>query len=220
MSGGRPAYRGELRHFAEEALRASGLESVGLYTFDSDQRFEGGVILQMPEAFIRAYEITGIAIDPVLAQMRKTGAPCSTLTCLGDRWSQSQLYQRVSGRFGLRGFACLPLYNGRDLSGVLYLGALSDETARRLDPEGLCVLSRHATCASTRLMSRPPAHPRLTARQNDVARLAAEGLANREIAEELGTGEAAVRKHLKALNRLFGTANRTAMSAAWRNGSR
>jgi DNA-binding CsgD family transcriptional regulator len=61
-------------------------------------------------------------------------------------------------------------------------------------------------------------HPHLTPRQDDVARLAAGGLSNREIAEELDTGEASVRKHLKALNQLFGTHNRTAMAAAWRQG--
>ncbi len=219
MFWGRPSYREDLVGYAETALRSSGMESVGLYTFDVDSRFDGGVILAMPDAFIRAYEITGIGIDPVLAHMRDTETPCSTLTCLGERWPHSQLYQRVSGRFGLHGFACLPLYQGTDLSGVLYLGALSAETAARLDPEGLCALSTHATRTSTTLMARPRRHKGLSPRQNDVARLAAEGLTNREIAEELATGEAAVRKHLKALNRVFGTSNRTAMAAAWREGS-
>ena len=58
------------------------MESVGLYVFDDDKSFEGGVILAIPDDFVRAYEITGIGIDPVLAQMRSTGTPCSTRTCL------------------------------------------------------------------------------------------------------------------------------------------
>jgi DNA-binding CsgD family transcriptional regulator len=196
------------------------MESVGLYTFDAAGRFEGGVILGMPRDFVRAYEITGIPIDPVLARMRATGLPCSTQTCLGERWSDSQLYRRVSGRFGLRGFATLPLYRDEALAGVLYLGASEEASAARLDPEGLCGLSVHATRVSTALLGLPRRHPRLTPRQDAVARLAAQGLSNREIAEALRTGEAAVRKHLKALNLLFGVANRTAMAAAWREGAR
>ena len=218
MTPERPVLRTDLVQFAETALRGSGMEFVGLYTFDERQRFEGGVILAMPDAFVRAYEITGIGIDPVLARMRETGAPCSTRTVLGERWTRSQLYRRVSGRFGLHGFACLPLYSGAALSGVLYLGAMSAGTARRLDAEGLCALSAHATRTSTSLMARPRLHPHLSPRQNEVARLAAEGLSNRQIAGALATGEAAVRKHLKALNRVFGTSNRTAMAAAWREG--
>ncbi|QPH56091.1 LuxR family transcriptional regulator [Pontivivens ytuae] len=196
------------------------MQSVGIYLFDDSPWLGRGLILGMPEAFIRAYEITGAPIDPVLARMRETGTPCSTVTCLGERWTGSQLYHRVSGRFGLTGFAALPLYRGEDLSGVLYFGGTDEETVRELDPEGLCRLSAHAARVSTALMALPRCHPRLTPKQDAVARLAADGLSNREIAEELHTGEAAVRKHLKALNRIFDTPNRTAMAAAWRKGAR
>ena len=155
-------------------------------------------------------------IDPVLDTMRRTGAPCSTVTCLGDRWRNSQLYTRVSGRFGLTGFAALPLYREDTLAGILYMGALTEDSARRLSMEGICAMSPHATRISTRLLALPQRDHALTDRQNAVAELAARGLGNAEIAAELGTGEASVRKHLKALNRIYGTTNRTAMAAAWR----
>lgn len=206
----------DLAHVAEHALRASGMDSVGLYIFDKDLRPREGIILGMPAAFSTAYETTGMAIDPILAHLKTTGLPCSTMTCLGARWTSSALYRRVSGRFGLKGFATLPLYRADDLAGILYLGASSRETADRLTLEGVFTLSPHATRTSTRLLSLPERHADLTQRQNDVARLAADGLGNRQIAAALGTGEAAVRKHLKALNRHFGTGNRTAMAAAWR----
>ncbi len=213
-----PVYQREkdLAQVAELALRASGMDSVGLYVFDENLHPTTGVILGMPDAFSRAYEVTGMRIDPVLDHMRRTGAPCSTVTCLGERWTNSQLYQRVSGRFGLTGFATLPLYRADDLAGILYLGTLTEANARRLTPEGMCIMSPHATRASTKLLRLPKRDHRLTERQNDIARLAGRGLSNAEIAEELDTGEAAVRKHLKALNRFFGTSNRTAMAAAWR----
>jgi len=211
-----PQREKDLARVAERALRASGRDSIGLYTFDENRNPKEGIILGMPDAFCRAYEITGIHIDPVLRHMRDTGTPCSTLTHLGDRWTRTELYRRVSGRFGLTGFAALPLFLEDQLAGILYMGASTQENAHRLNLEGICTMSPHATRISTHLLRLPDRHPDLTDRQNDVARLAASGLSNRDIAEALNTGEAAVRKHLKALNRHFGTKNRTAMSAAWR----
>lgn len=214
-----PQRRQDLAEVAEQALRSSGMDSVGLYLLDDDMRPKEGVILGMPDAFSRAYEITGMPIDPVLANVRTSGLPASTVTCLGERWTRCELYKRVSGRFGLTGFATLPLYHHDRLTGVLYLGTLQDRAEKALSLEGLFTMSPHATRISTRLVSLPTRVSGLTARQNDVARLAAEGLSNRDIAEALSTGEAAVRKHLKALNRHFATTNRTAMAAAWRAAS-
>lgn len=208
----------DLRPVAQAALSGSGMDSVGLYPIAPDGRVGAGVILGMPEAFVRAYEVTGMSIDPVLAAVRATGRPASTETCLGPRWTGSQLYLRVSGRFGLRGFATFPLYRGDRLSGVLYFGASAEGTAGRLRPEGLLDLSVFATQVATGLDRLPHLLPRLSPRQRQVAEAAAEGLSNREIAAALGTGEAAVRKHLKALNHAFGTGNRTAMAAAFRRG--
>ncbi|GIX13494.1 MAG: hypothetical protein KatS3mg118_1453 [Paracoccaceae bacterium] len=206
-----------LAHVAEGALRASGMDCAGLYLSGPDGGLRG-VVLGLPEAFAREYQRQGVAIDPVLARVRATGAPASTLVTLGARWTQCQLYRRISGRFGLAGFATFPLYAGDRMSGVLCLGALAAAGARRLDHEGLCTMSPHAMRAAVGLVTLPPRHPRLTRRQNEVAMLAARGLTNRQIAEELGTGTAAVHKHMKELNRLFGTATRTAMAAAWRAG--
>ncbi len=212
--------RQDLAAVAEMALRSAQMDSVGLYLFDENLRATEGVILGMPDDFSRAYEVTGMRIDPVLAELRRSGLPSSTVTCLGERWTRSELYKRVSGRFGLTGFATLPLYHHDRLAGVLYLGTLQEKPLRHLSLEGLFTMSPHATRISTRLLSLPKRAPRLTPRQNDIARLAGEGLSNREIAATLETGEAAVRKHLKALNRHFGATNRTAMAAAWRDAAR
>lgn len=201
---------------AEHALRGAGMDSVGLYVLDDKGQMQG-VILGMPDAFVLAYETQGIPIDPVLGHVRANGTPCSTVVALGARWTSSHLYQRVSGRFGLTGFATFPLYTEDLLTGVLYLGAKTEANARRLDYEGLCGMSAHATSCATRMLRLPKRVAQLTPRQNDVIRLAAEGLTNRQIAARLGTGEAAVHKHLKVLHRHFGTHTRTALAAAWRD---
>lgn len=55
----------------------------------------------------------------------------------------------------------------------------------------------------------PPASARLTPRQADVLRLLARGLANKEIADELGMSPATVRVHVTALFKTLGVENRT-----------
>jgi DNA-binding CsgD family transcriptional regulator len=199
---------------AEAALRGSGMDCIGLYRLDGQGQMEG-VILGMPEAFTCAYETQGIPIDPVLAQVRRSGAPASTLVTLGGRWTTCHLYQRVSGRFGLTGFATFPLYDDMRLSGVLYLGATSQANARRLDYEGLCAMTPHAIRTATRVLRLPRPGPSLSPRQREVARLMAQGLTNRQIAAALATGEAAVHKHMKALHAAFGTHTRAALAVAW-----
>ncbi|MEM6311094.1 MAG: helix-turn-helix transcriptional regulator [Pseudomonadota bacterium] len=206
----------DLAQVAERALRHSGMDSVGLYLFDGALRVVEGVILGMPKAFCDAYEVSGMKIDPVLREMKETGVATSTVTHLGHRWTRSELYRRVSGRFGLAGFAALPLYRNETLSGILYLGTTCEDKQSALDLEGLFTMTPHSARVSTQVMNLPKRRQGLSPRCNDVARLAATGLSNAGIAAQLQTGEAAVRKHLKALNRHFGTTNRTAMAAAWR----
>jgi DNA-binding CsgD family transcriptional regulator len=210
ISGHDPA----LAEVAEAALRGSGMDSVGLYRLDESGRMVG-VILGMPAPFTRAYELQGIPIDPVLAQVRRTGAPASTVVTLGGRWTSCHLYQRVSGRFGLTGFATFPLYDSDRLTGMLYLGAMTPAATRRLDHEGLCAMTPHAIRTATRMLRLPRPAPALSPRQAEVVALAAEGLTNRQIAQALGTGEAAVHKHMKALHAHFGTHTRAALAAAW-----
>lgn len=198
---------------AEAALRGSGMDCVGLYRLGEEGRMDG-VILGMPDAFTRAYETQGIPIDPVLARVRQSGAPASTLVTLGRRWTACHLYQRVSGRFGLTGFATFPLYDDARLTGMLYLGAMNEANARRLDHEGLCAMTPQAIRVATRMMRLPRPTPALSPRQAEVVALAAEGLTNRQIANALGTGEAAVHKHMKSLHAVFNTHTRAALAAA------
>lgn len=207
-----------LDRIAETALRSCGLHDVGIYLLDQSGDLDVGAVAGMPDEFLALYETHGAPVDPILSHMISTQKPCSTVTCLGDRFVASLLYRRVSGRYGLQGFATLPLFEKNVLSGVLFIGATTPAMVSRLDTPGLLDLSVLATKVSTALQSMPRPGPSLTPRQQDVAELAAAGFSNRQIAKRLGSGEASVRKHLKALNRLYGTSNRTAMAAQWRKG--
>jgi two-component system nitrate/nitrite response regulator NarL len=69
--------------------------------------------------------------------------------------------------------------------------------------------SRPPAVTALRPPSVPPPGVRLTPRQEDVLRLVARGLANKEIAEELGMSPSTVRVHVTALFKTLGVENRT-----------
>jgi NarL family two-component system response regulator LiaR len=68
----------------------------------------------------------------------------------------------------------------------------------------------HPTVAG-RLMRRgaPPDAPQLTGREQDVLRLIAEGLANKQIAQRLGIGEKTVKTHVSRVLDKLGVSDRT-----------
>jgi DNA-binding CsgD family transcriptional regulator len=208
-----------LASIVESALRASQMDAIALYRFRSERNrpVETNIGLGMPDAFLRDYENSGARFDPVLAHMQKTGAPsATTMASLNCDWTQGELYRRVSRRYGVLGYAAYPLYDGTEMIGALFFGCIRETSTARLNPDHLLSLSPLATCISTTLIRLPKRSPQLTPRQNDIAHLVAQGLSNRQIALTLATGEAAIRKHLKTLNRVFQVNNRTAMAAAWR----
>jgi DNA-binding CsgD family transcriptional regulator len=78
-------------------------------------------------------------------------------------------------------------------------------------------MSTLSTSASVRLTqlgvtATPAVFKKLTARQRDVARLAAKGLTNAEIAKSLGCSDNTVKKHLKDAFGLLGVSNRTGLA--------
>lgn len=60
---------------------------------------------------------------------------------------------------------------------------------------------------------------RLTERQHDLARLVADGLTNRQIAEQLGIAEQTVRHTLVRVFATCGVPNRTALARLWLTGA-
>ena len=57
---------------------------------------------------------------------------------------------------------------------------------------------------------------KLTSRQNEIARLAAAGLSNKLIANQLGISVGTVKIHMHALMARLGFPSRTVLAAQWR----
>jgi DNA-binding NarL/FixJ family response regulator len=56
----------------------------------------------------------------------------------------------------------------------------------------------------------------LTPRQDQIARLAASGLSNKQIARDLGITEGTVKAHMQNIFNRIGTRSRTVLAAQWR----
>jgi DNA-binding CsgD family transcriptional regulator len=107
----------------------------------------------------------------------------------------------------------LPLLYPRGLLGVIRCASLQPiSPALRRD---LTTLATTVSVRLTQLGVTPfpsPATSRLTLRQLDVARLAARGMTNAEIAESLSLSENTVKKHLKDIFEELGVGNRTGLA--------
>ncbi len=56
----------------------------------------------------------------------------------------------------------------------------------------------------------------LTARQDHIARLAASGISNKQIARDLGISEGTVKLHMQAIFDRLGIRSRVVLAAQWR----
>ncbi len=57
----------------------------------------------------------------------------------------------------------------------------------------------------------------LTARQDQIARLAATGLSNKQIARDLGISEGTVKLHMHGIFERIGIRSRVVLAAQWRD---
>jgi DNA-binding CsgD family transcriptional regulator len=159
------------------------------------------------------------------ALLRRTGVVSMTdvlaggTTPGGERFVEEFLApQRVGGYLAVWLDTRLPVHG--------YLAVLAGDQARltAADRARLAVLRVHLAqllrlhVATDPAAVRPPAPvaaPRLTAREQELARLVAAGLSNREIAAALVLSEDTVKKYVSRLMGKLGVARRGQVAAAW-----
>jgi DNA-binding NarL/FixJ family response regulator len=105
--------------------------------------------------------------------------------------------------------------------GYLLKDIAADELRRAIKAAagGSVQLSPQAAAWLMRQLRTPECPETLTDRESDVLQLLAQGLANKEIARELGIGETTVKSHVRHILSKLGVESRTqAAIAAFRNG--
>ncbi|GAA4590296.1 hypothetical protein GCM10023194_46770 [Planotetraspora phitsanulokensis] len=161
----------------------------------------------------------------------RTERACRLLTAAGvvtlDEVAQDREYaERFLRPYGITGKAGMVIDGGP--AGVLYVGMAVRDTPqvsvrdlavlrtlrRHLAPLAVEQLARHREQTASR------SEWRLTPREWEVARLAAQGLTNQRIADRLFIGVDTVKKHLSRALEATGCASRVELAARWRRWER
>lgn len=206
--------------FPAVARSALSVDVAGMYLYGESGRPRLAQVSGAPDLFARTYEQHGRAVDPVLRAVVDSHAPVasSELMSMPD-WRTCQLYERVSGRFGLEHIMTAPVVSDGRLIGTLNVARRSPHREfKRADVAALGALALHisATLARTtgdltRTTGDCERLP-LTPRELDVAALVAEGLTNFSISRRLGVSSNTVKQALKRIFAKTGVSSRTELA--------
>jgi DNA-binding NarL/FixJ family response regulator len=196
------------------------------------------LVLDHEPVWLRALESTlaaaGLSVTPTssptqAAALLRSGGFAVAMVGID---SEGFDWERFLGRVKLRAPGCKMMVVSRDdplatVGRALELGA-DAYVVKRAEPEDLVFAVRQALSPAVYQVTSPavrgtgrrplPQH-RLTAREQDILRLLAEGCANAEIAERLSIKEPTVKGHLWRLYRKIGVRNRTG-AVSWAASSR
>lgn len=165
---------------------------------------------ELTDADRRRYAATALVADPLYPLVVETRAPFASDDVLALR-----PYMTVVRDLGYTGpdqfFMLLPILEPDGLLGTIHCGRRRTfSPAMRRD---LGVLANHVSVRLTQLgITTTNDLVQLSARQHEVARLAARGLANHEIANSLGVSENTIKKHLKDVFARLDVGNRTELA--------
>jgi DNA-binding CsgD family transcriptional regulator len=167
--------------------------------------------VELTDAKRRHYVTRGLLEDPLYPLVVDTRAPVAS-----DDILSHGPYMALVRKLGYTGedlhFILLPLLDPDGLLGTIHCGRRREYSpAIRRD---LSVLAGHVSVRLVQLgITTTNELGTLSQRQHEVARLAARGLANHQIAVSLGVSENTIKKHLKDTFARLGVANRTELAA-------
>jgi DNA-binding CsgD family transcriptional regulator len=165
---------------------------------------------ELSDAERQRYATRGLLDDPLYQFVVDTRAPIASDDILAHG-----TYMTLARKLGYTGedlhFMMLPILEPDGLLGTIHCGRRREFTpAMRRD---LSVLAGHVSVRLAQLgITTTSELGTLSHRQHEVARLAARGLANHQIATSLGVSENTIKKHLKDVFTRLGIANRTELA--------
>lgn len=203
----------------EQLLELLQAQYYASYVWRPDKEaFEGQVQLNMDPSNLLRYERYFQFHDPItLSMQRYRRAVCASEVLPREALLRTEFFNDFLARDGLHWGVNLYAWEGETNIGDLRIWRdrrhedFSDEDLRLLDlvrPAFVAALSRAR--APRPPAAEPTAHAAsiLSARERDVARLAACGLSDKEIARQLGISMATVRTHFDHAFRKLGVDNR------------
>jgi len=188
------------------------------------RRFVDGAGYNMNPVNLRAYDERYQFRDPISHRLRPLRRAALVDEALGRReLEHSEFYNDFLARDGLHHGVNIYFADarGRDVGDLRLWRAAGAADFGERDLRLLDLLAPYfARALAADEPARAGAAARLSPREQQVARLVAQGRGDREIARELGMAFTTVRTHLKHAMEKLECANRTALAARWLAGHR
>ncbi|MEO0376123.1 MAG: LuxR C-terminal-related transcriptional regulator [Cyanobacteria bacterium P01_A01_bin.17] len=179
-------------------------ERWGIYLLDDQKMFASSDVHGVSDAFVERYEQVGRAVDPVLKYVQTYHAPAhEQLVLPPGGWKQSQLYRLCCSEYDHEHIMTGPVLRQGQLTGTVHFARGQGTPAfNRTDIAKLSAVCAHLSLKLASLRS-PPLLARhcLTAREQQIADLVAQGLTNAQIGAELWITQNTVKQSLKRMFR-------------------
>ncbi|WP_329429761.1 LuxR C-terminal-related transcriptional regulator [Streptosporangium sp. NBC_01495] len=172
--------------------------------------------------FLADYTARWVDADPFRTERARRLLTAADVVTLDEVAPDREYAERFLRSYGITGKVATMIDGGP--AGVLYVGMAMRDTPHvpARDRAVLRALRRHLTPLAVEQLTRhreqmaSRADWRLTPREWEVARLAAQGLTNRGIADHLFVGVDTVKKHLSRVLDETGCASHVELAARWR----
>lgn len=189
----------------------------GIYLMQDEKHAEQVDVQGVPAGYVELYQAVGRAIDPIRQYVMTRHAPAhDELVLPNGGYKQSGLYRYCCGYYGNEHIMSGPIVGGGQLIGMVHLARLG-ESAPAFNAEDLAdlgaICSHLSAClAMLRTQSKHiylALAYRLTAREQQIADLVAQGLTNPEIAARLWITTNSVKQALKRMFQKLDVSSRT-----------
>lgn len=215
---------------SEQALRAQFVDTIGahfqasrwgIYLYNSQGQLTSADThgIRNVDAFLARYQSVGKAVDPVLQHVMNYYTPAHEgWFYTPEEWLQSPLYTRCCASMDHAHLMTGPIVGDGRMIGAVHFSRLSGTAG--FTPQSLRELGAVCTHLSAQFALFKPnpvgsadIQRLLTPRELQIARLVAQGLKNREIAQQLWISEHTVKRSLKIIFRKLSVPNRAAMTS-------
>jgi DNA-binding CsgD family transcriptional regulator len=208
---------------AVDAMRqVFGTSVCGAFYIDPAAQVTERTVFGVRASAVEDYETNWRSLDPVLPVVLGQARPIHHMQLMGPPWESSLLYKEYCVPLGIHHYMSAPVFGSRGrLAGVLNFCRRRQD--KPFDSESLVLASTlagfvSATLSRVNAEDRPPTDDearavKLSPRELEVARLAASGENNLEIALRLGLARETIKQTLGRVYQKLGARGRADMAA-------